>query len=113
MQNMPSHDELDASYQALRNIITHPEFQKVLTEIQNVPPSERLQALSTHLAPKALAAKGIQIPEGSNITMHISHDLPDLNSNNTDRRERAKFCFTFPGGISICTSIITRNSDLT
>lgn len=72
MQNTPNYDGVDASYQALRNVVTNPEFQRVLAEIQNLPPIERLQAAFTQLTPQVLAAGGIPIPAEFSITTRAS-----------------------------------------
>jgi hypothetical protein len=72
LQNMPSHEELDALHQALKDVVMNPEFQSVVAEIQQLPASERSQAASTRLTPEALAARGIQIPEGFAITTQAS-----------------------------------------
>jgi delta-aminolevulinic acid dehydratase/porphobilinogen synthase len=63
---------MDASYQALKNVITNPEFQSVLAEIQSLPPIERLQATYTQLTAQALAARGIPIPAQFSITTYTS-----------------------------------------
>jgi hypothetical protein len=85
MQNTLSGEGLDASYQALRNVVTHPEFQRVLTEIPgSLSPIERLQAVFTRLAPQALAARGIPIPEGFDVTTHVSGHSAGSTTNTAD-----------------------------
>jgi hypothetical protein len=72
LDNTPSNEGMDASYQALKNVITNPEFQKALAEIQSLPPIERLQAAYTQLTAQALAARGITIPAQFSITTNTS-----------------------------------------
>jgi|SRR6266436_8897103 len=81
---MPSDDELDASYQALRSVVTHPEFQSVLAEIEKLPQIERLQATFTQLTPQTLAARGIPIPAGLSITTDASQDSAGPTTNTAD-----------------------------
>jgi hypothetical protein len=76
MQNTLSGEQLEASYQALRSVVTHPEFQSVVAEIRSLPVSERLQESLTRLTPQALAARGIPVPEGfSVITYAPAHSV--------------------------------------
>ncbi len=72
MQNTLSGEELEASYKALRNVVTHPAFQSVVAEIRSLPVSERLQESLARLTPQALAARGIPIPEGFKVTTRAS-----------------------------------------
>lgn len=70
MQNVPTSEDLDTLYQAFKAILTHPEFQKTLEAIQNLPEDQRSQAVYTQLTAQELAAKGIPIPSGMNIAIH-------------------------------------------
>src|SRR5437868_4770406 len=72
LENTPSHEGIDTSYQALKNVITNPEFQRVLAEIQSLPPIERVQAAYTQLTAQALATRGIPIPAQFSITTNTS-----------------------------------------
>ena len=75
LQNMPPDDELDASYKALRSVVTHPEFKNVLAEIKSLsPPNERLQAAFTKLTIPVLTARGIPTPAGLRITIRASQE---------------------------------------
>jgi len=118
LQNTPSNDELDASYKALRNVVEHSEFQRVLAEIQSLLPIERLQAAFTQLTTQALAAKGIPIPAGLTITTHASQDSasPSISTadvaateQNTSRRPGpqvgTRVCLPIPFADSICWQV--------
>jgi hypothetical protein len=87
VQNMPSREEeLDALFQVLKYVVMHPVFKSVVAEIQSLPPSERLQAVSKQLTPKALEAKGLRVPEGFTFTpfaVSASHDLNTGKANST------------------------------
>ena len=72
MQNIPSHEELDALPQALKDVVLHPEFQSLVAEIHSLPASERSQAASTQLTREALAARGIPISGRVTIATHAS-----------------------------------------
>jgi hypothetical protein len=75
------HDGLDAARQSLEETMNHPEFQKVLAEIQSLPPTERLKAIFTELTPPALAARGIPVSEGFTIATDASlHPSAPKNS---------------------------------
>jgi hypothetical protein len=84
LQNTPSYDELDPSWQALKKVMTDPEFQKVLQEIGGLRSSERVQALFTQLTPQALEARGIQFPAGFSITTSVSWHRADPTVGTTD-----------------------------
>jgi len=82
LQNMPSNAEVDALHQAFKDVVLHPEFQSMVAEIQSLPASERLQAVSTRLTPEALAARGIQIPKEFSISTQASQDSFVANTSN-------------------------------
>lgn len=84
MQSMPSCDELDISYQALRDLIFHPEFQRALEEIQYMSPIEGLQATFTQLTPEALRARGVPVPNDCTITIQASQDYAGSSSSTDD-----------------------------
>jgi hypothetical protein len=70
MSNVPSAEELDASFQAFKDVVTHPEFQKAFEEVQSLPEDQRLDAASTQLTVQALAARGIPIPPEAGISIY-------------------------------------------
>lgn len=70
MQNVPTPEDFDTLHQAFKAILTHPEFQNTLAEIQNLPEDQRSQAVSTQLATQELAAKGVPIPSGMSIVIY-------------------------------------------
>jgi hypothetical protein len=74
LQNTPSYDELDVWYQEIRSILKHPAFERVLAEIRDLPPIEALPVAFTRLTPKALAAEGVPIREGTIITILASQE---------------------------------------
>jgi hypothetical protein len=67
MLNIPSSEEFDRAFQAVKSVVTHPEFQKAFEEVQSLPEDQRSQAASTLLDPQALAAQGVPT-SGINIT---------------------------------------------
>ena len=84
MQNTSSDDELDALYQALKSIVTHPKFEDVLSEIQRLPPIEGLQVALTQLTPQALADMGVPIPKECTITTRVSQDSTSSTTSAAD-----------------------------
>ncbi len=75
MQNMPSPEELEASYQALQQIVNNQKFKDLLSEIVSKrDPLERLQAAFSQLTLQTLADKGIPTPEGLSITIRASRE---------------------------------------
>lgn len=76
MLNMPSSNELDALFQKCKAVLTHPELQRVLEEVQRLPETQRTQAINTKLTSQALMARGIPIPNGMSIATHVGDDEP-------------------------------------
>ncbi len=70
MSNVPSAEELDVLFQAFKDVVTHPEFQKAFEEVQSLPEDQRLDAASTQLTVQALAARGIPIPPETGISIY-------------------------------------------
>jgi hypothetical protein len=70
LQNIPSHEELDTLFQALKDIVTHSEFQAVVAELQSLPPEELSHAVSTQLTQEALKVRGIPIPDRFTLTVN-------------------------------------------
>ncbi len=71
---MPSDEELDEKYQALKKLVTNPEFQRVLAEIRSLPPIERLRAAFTQLTVQAFVVRGIPTPVGLTISISASQE---------------------------------------
>jgi hypothetical protein len=74
MPDMRSFENLDAWFQQVRSIVMHPAFQQILTEIQNLPFEEGLQAAFTQLTPQVLTARNVPIPAGTLISIRASQD---------------------------------------
>jgi hypothetical protein len=80
LQNTPSYDESDATLQALNKLMDDTRFQRILVEIGALPEDEQLQAIFTRLAPQALVAEGLEVPEGYSITTSVSWHPADTNT---------------------------------
>lgn len=85
MQKTSPGEELDYSYQALKTIVENPEFQEVITELQSLPPIERVEAAFLQLTPEALAARGVSIPDELTITINASQKSNALDSSNASK----------------------------
>jgi hypothetical protein len=118
LQNVPTPEDFDTLYQTFKAILTHPEFQNTLEEIQNLPEDQRSQAVSTQLATQELAAKGIPIPQGTSIAIHDleSPAKPTISAHETGATPTipksgvaapaGQICFRFLNQI-VCVQTIT------
>lgn len=62
---------MDGMITRLAAVVSHPEFSKMLQEIEAKPGEERMKFAKIIATPKELARRGIPMPEGFRITTRI------------------------------------------
>jgi hypothetical protein len=74
---MPSPQEIGTWSQELSAAVMHPEFLKALEEVLSLPEAQRSQAVFTQLAPQALAARGVPVPQGMRVSTRFFENPDD------------------------------------
>jgi len=64
-------EDIQSITERLRQVVSHPEFLKVLREIEQAPSPERLTVAQQLATPTALAQRGIPIPQDFRVTTRI------------------------------------------
>jgi hypothetical protein len=90
--------------QLLTSFATHPALRRILKEIQDAPPEQRLATAERIATAEALQAEGLQIPPGLKITTRYFED-PKAIVLGEVMLKPAEENFAEGGGGTLCLSV--------
>lgn len=88
----------------LSQIATHPVLRRMLSEIEQAPPQDRLATAERLASVEALAGEGVEIPEGLRITTRYFENPDSLVRGDIMMNPKAD-SFEAAGGGTLCVSV--------